>query len=267
MRQSNHKMSYHLPVIPRLDRGIPLEQRPTQAGNVFVIILLGVFLFGSLMYMFSRNAQQGTGNLTKQQASIAAQEILNYARLVEGAVDRVRRNGCSETEISFENDVVAGYEHTPPARDECKVFDDAGGKVSYSEVSENFIDNSFQSKTGDVLRPWKEYRYTGHCSITEVGTNCSTSSCKELALNIHYINKEICLEINKNMNIAAVSGDAPVESISSPPGGMACAVFIGDFADTPNGVDSGVPTAPTACLKVAESGNDYYFFYHVLLAR
>lgn len=69
---------------------MPLSKANTQSGNVFVIILVAVTLFAALMFTFSRTGSQDTGNLTKQQAKIIAQEILNYAQLVEGAVNRVR---------------------------------------------------------------------------------------------------------------------------------------------------------------------------------
>lgn len=239
-----------------------------EAGNVFILILLGITLFGALMYSFSRSSNQGTGNLTKQQAKIAAQEILNYARLVEGAVDRVRRNGCSETEISFDNAVVSGYSNpnSPPDKS-CHIFEDEGGKVDYAELPESYIDSSFSSYQADLNRTWGEWIYSGADTIRGVGTTCATSNCKELAAYIHFINKNICFELNKNLGIALIAGDAPPERTASPPGGFVADKFIGTFKNTAEGVDVGIIGAGTACLKVAVSGNNYYLFYHVLLAR
>ena len=253
MRQSSHRTSYHLPVIPRLDRGVSLEKGSAQAGNVFVIILLGVFLFGSLMYMFSRNAQQGTGNLTKQQANIAAQEILNYARLVEGAVDRVRRNGCSETEISFANDVVTGYEHTPPARDECKVFDEDGGKITYMQPIENWLDNihSAQSTYG-------EFAFTDSTSVTGIET-----TKQEGSLLLNYIQLNICTEINNQLGIANPAG-LPPEDVGVF---NSTILYDGRFPNTPSSPINAPETIgrPTGCVQY--NGVNRYHFYHVLLAR
>ena len=104
--------------------------RNTQAGNVFVFILAGIFLFGALIFTFTRGASKGTTSLSKHQARVAAQEILNYAQTLELAVSRVRRNGCSENQISFENDVVAGYINAnAPVDNSCHIFKDNGGKM------------------------------------------------------------------------------------------------------------------------------------------
>ena len=135
--------------MPQNKRSILPSLRTSESGNVFILILLGVFLFGALMYSFSRSANQGAGNLSKQQAKIAAQEILNYARLVEGAVDRVRRNGCSESEISFENDVVTGYTNpNAPTDKSCHIFDDEGGKVSYPANLNQWLEKSYSAELG-----------------------------------------------------------------------------------------------------------------------
>ena len=246
----------------------PQNKNP-QAGNVFIIILAGVVLFGALMFTFSRSADKGTGNLTKQQARIAAQEILSYSKLVEGAVDRVRRNGCSENEINFNNAVVSGYSNTSaPADGSCDIFSTNGGKISFEAIPTNYFNGAFTAYSGNALRPWGEYRFTGNCSMRGVGTECSTAGCKELAVNLHFVDKAICLEINKEVGVALVAGDAPPENASSPPGGMGCVAFTGTFGSVAAGIDNGnLSGKHTACLKVNDSGNDYYFFYHVLLAR
>lgn len=239
-----------------------------QSGNVFIIILLGVFLFGALLYSFSKSANQGTGNLSKQQAKVAAQEILSYARLVEGAVDRVRRNGCSETQISFENAVVSGYSNpNAPADKSCHIFNDAGGQLAYAEIPKNYLDTSFSSYQSNLSTTWGEWLFGGRNTIPRVGTTCATQDCKELLASIHFIQKDICFEINKLLNIPHISGDAPPERTSSPPGGIATLKFTGLYTNSANGVDAGVSGANSACLKVSVSGKNYYFFYHVLIAR
>lgn len=223
-----------------------------QAGNVFVVIMLGVFLFGSLMYMFSRNAQQGTGNLTKQQSRIAAQEILNYARLVEGAVDRVRRNGCSETEISFENDVVTGYENpnAPPDRS-CHIFEPEGGQLSWSSPP-----------LTDIA---EEYLFNG-AHTAGVGSFCTGSKCTELLLFYHNIPLNICDSLNQLMQNNSFIASPPIQHDLHYLG-----KFNGNFnrlegiEDSIGGSLTELENIETAC--VAEHDSSGYFFYHVLLAR
>ena len=224
----------------------------SQSGNVFIVIMLGVFLFGSLMYMFSRSAQQGTGNITKQQAKVAAQEILNYARLVEGAVNRVRRNGCSETEISFANDVVAGYEHTPPARNECKIFHDEGGKMSWASLPAPYANND-----SPVLFSGK-YFYMSSSWIGN-GTDCNDSRCADLVLLVSMSDESLCDEINNLLNYSSM----PVESqlggnTFTGAYSWVAAHTIGNEASS-----SEIIGKSTGCLQ----RNTGYIFLHVLLAR
>ena len=208
------------------------------------------------MYMFSRNAQQGTGNLTKQQASIAAQEILNYARLVEGAVDRVRRNGCSETEISFENDVVPGYEHTPPARDECKVFDDAGGKVSYTPSIELWLDEQ-----SDTEGSYGHFYFVAENNVSQLAVH----NQDDLLIQTSWLKQDVCEEINN-----LIYDD---KTITEDPSGFfqghAIGKAIGTFQNNSGNINltsySPHGGQETACFESEDFGG--YHFYHVLLAR
>ena len=44
------------------------QDRRSESGNIFAIVMIGVVLFGALMYTFSRSAKQGDGNLTRSIA-------------------------------------------------------------------------------------------------------------------------------------------------------------------------------------------------------
>jgi len=232
------------------------NKRSKQAGNVFIIILLGVFLFGALMYSFSRSGQKGTGNLTKQQAKIAAQEILNYARLVEGAVDRVRRNGCSETEISFENSVVSGYENpNSPADNSCHIFEEEGGKISYFTPPEDWNDSSQSSELN-----YGELFFTGRTLIRNLGVDTKD----DLIFIISWLPKSICESLN-NMLFGEIT-------ITEDPGGWG-RLEVHKFNGIYDYVDSGIDLSSydlhnkqtSACYSSQSFGG--YHFYHVLLAR
>ncbi len=237
------------------------QKTKNQNGNIFIVIMLGIFLFGALMYAFSRGASQGTGNLTKQQAKIAAQEILNYARLVEGAVDRVRRNGCSESEISFDNAVVTGYSNpNSPVDLSCHIFEDEGGKVSYISPPSNTTSLDWFFDSGV---------YVGG-----IGEETALSGA-DLIILLPDISKTICENINSildhdfsstpidNGNIFENADDKYIGTFIS---GAESDILTGHSSD-----DDCTPVQPlcmkeTGCFQ-EESGNEYYIFYHVLLAR
>jgi hypothetical protein len=229
---------------------MPQNKNHSQSGNVFIIILVAVFLFGALMFTFSRSGSQGGSSISKQEAKIAAQEILNYARLVEGAVDRVRRNGCSENEISFENDTVAGYTNpNAPVDKSCHVFDDNGGKIEYTLPQDAW-------NTGS-----EQWQFNSSFQVTGVGKTCSTPNCSDLNLHTNKLKNNICLSINQLLNIN--TDTIPIDSDYS------FSAYIGSFSnptDISDELNSNIlQNQPTGCFfSTADNQN---FFYHVLLAR
>lgn len=240
--------------------------KSNQSGNVFVIILIGVVLFGALGFTFSRSANKGTGNLTKQQAKVAAQEILSYANLVEGAVDRVRRKGCSENEISFENNVVSDYENpNSPIDKSCNVFDENGGKISYLEPNGNWLD-----KTYSLESLHKKLYFPSHSCIQDLGSesgDCKSDGEKnnELIIIFPYIQKNICHEIQ---NLLYETKDIPKDQVNMwPPaenkytGNFVSGTAISGSLNENNGKES-------YCMEGDNTPtSNTYHFYHVLLAR
>ncbi len=224
----------------------------SQSGNVFVIILAAVILFGALIFTFSKSGSQGTSNLSKQEAKIAAQEILNYARLVEGAVDRVRRNGCSETEISFENAVVSGYSNpNSPIDNSCHIFDNDGGKISFSSQSNTTTDNS-------------DWLISPSLAVVNVGTDsatnaCNQNSCTELSLFLGPLNINICGAINNLLG-------TPIATAESMTGYGT--KFTGTYTNTGQlgNATTTYRNVPSACLDGNNTPAGLYFYY-VLLAR
>ena len=230
---------------------MPLNNNNNQNGNIFVLILAGVFLFGALMYTFTRTSETGTGNFSKQEAKIAAQEILNYARLVEGAVDRVRRNGCSENEISFENSVVSGYSNpNAPSDNSCHIFESEGGRIEFATPPPNTtVEN---------------YLFSGR-NTSSAGSFCTGAQCTDLILFLHDVPVALCTEVNKSLNNGLSS------SIPRQHDPHSKALFVGDFSRVEGIEDSAgaslteLENINSACVE--ESDMSGYFFYHVLLAR
>ncbi len=250
--------------IPSSITGLPRYARndtTNEHGNIVIFILIAVFLFGALAYTFTRSARDGTNNISKQQAKIAAQEILNYARLVEGAVNRVRRNGCSESEISFENAVISGYSNTDaPDDSSCHIFELEGGKISYSSPPNN-IDplNLFSS-------PWTHYNFFGDADFIGIGTNGILESNSELYMLVALTSEEVCIQINNTLNLSLATN--PPED-----GGVALItnLFTGSFLVPATVMGDEVSSAPlenvtSACYADSDQAG-VYGFYHILLAR
>lgn len=223
-----------------------------QSGNIFMIILIGVMLFAALLYTFSRSLQTGNSSISAQQAEIAAQEILNYARMLDNAVSRVRQYGCSENEISFENDEVESkyINLSAPSDNSCHIFKQNGGGIEWQETpyGDIFIDD-------------------GNC-ITDVGrgTSC-TSADAELLLYVADIDAPICLEINNRVN--NIDKNTPPSSVDFDIN-LIDDGFEGAFnAGTPIILTGEtIDTYATGCGQDSSgTTSGQYIFYHTLIAR
>jgi len=230
-----------------------------QNGNVFFLVLAGIVLFAALLFTFTKSSQKGTGNLSKQQAKIAAQEILNYAQLVEGAVNRVRQNGCSENEISFINDIIAGYTNTPDNK--CRIFNSEGGRLQMAFLNKSWLDEA-QATASD----FKNYNFVGIG-----GVEGQQSSASDLNIVAPYLSQQVCSEINKSLNI-----DLPIPTDTN--GIDSASKFVGSFDASPGASsiigDAGTANAITnrhasACIHETAgcNGGACYHFYHILLPR
>ncbi len=225
-----------------------------ESGNVFIIILAGVALFAALAFTFTSSSKKGTGNLSKQQAKIAAQEILSYARLVEQAVDRVRRNGCSENEISFENDVITGYENTnAPPDNSCHIFEAEGGRITFEE-NQNIYSQLLTNRV---------FFGQGHC-IKGLSRNDSTCTASNSALTylIGPLKNEICLLINDSNDIQNIASVPPNQDLTG-------ARFQGDFANTGFlTIENQFENKLYGCARdIAGGGAGLNYFYYTLLIR
>ena len=157
-------------------------------GSALFIILIGVALFAALGYAVSNMMQGGTSgtNIAEEQSKLYASEIIDYGRAMRETIQGMRiSNGCADNEISFENDVVSGYENTnAPSDFSCHVFRAEGGGANWIKAPSIFTDG-----TDYVF----EYRV-----VADIGTTSSGAS--ELILGLQNVNYNICKQINKIHN-------------------------------------------------------------------
>ncbi len=242
-----------------------------ERGNVIIFILVAVFLFGMLGYTFARTGRDGQSSISIQQAKLAAQEILNYARLVEGAVNRVRRNGCSEGEISFledwNDDGVINNGHpgdqantTSPADRPCRVFDENGGKLAFMRNYSFFDDGDLQHGQ----------RLTGIYGVSGFGIEDKADLLYGFRMRPTSKNLEICNAINKALRLPENIIDSVHaqnfyyfswtgtyrETVTPGPG------IIGD-----NNTGVALKNKPSGCFNATGYDGGGYVFYHMIIPR
>lgn len=228
------------------------NKRNNESGNVFLIILLGVVLFGALAFTVSRSLRTTTTEaMSSRDADLAASDIMSYAQSVERAVNTLRRKGISENDISFENSVVTGYAHTPVVPATSRVFNASGGDISWRSPPPGANNAS-------------QWHFTGASCIVDLGTGTSTcgtdgASNEELLATLLYVNSTVCERINKRLGITGIPADAG--------DGPSALKFTGPLADGTT-IQPGSPHN-AACLSYdinSDTVDDYYFYY-VLIAR
>ena len=188
-----------------------MKYRNRQSGSAIIIILIAVALFAALMYTFMRGSQQGQGNLTAQQAKIAAQELINFFGVVERATNKLRAQGCSENDISFVNSGdtngfnVHNVSPSAPVDKTCHVFDQNGGKVNFNmdwkkyQIASIAAPNTAQH--GNLYFRMLTY------SIVDVGT-----SANDYMVHFNFIKPEICDAYNRilGLTISTANDASPV---------------------------------------------------------
>lgn len=228
----------------------------SQFGGVIIWIFIMVALFAALNYAVSKGSRTGAATITAEQAKLAAQEILDYGRLMKQTVQQLQINGCSDTQISFENSTSGIYTNpnAPPDKT-CNVFDAAGGGMKMRLIPESIRGLT----TSDYPR------FAGNTILSNMGT-----TNPGLHLWIRTINKDACMAFNKFVGIDNVTDDAPTEG-----GFLTSVLFVGTyntsttFGDDNNGAN--FLGHESGCHKdsseVDVNGNPFYDYYYVLIVR
>lgn len=233
-------------------RTLMSQNRNLESGNVFIFILLGVVLFAALSFSIARGFRSNTTSMmSEREADLAATDILNYAQRIGRAVDRLRRKGVSESDISFDQSFVAGYNHTPAQPDNRKIFHPDGGNIKYLTPSNDWLDSS-QSAAAS----YGTWYFTGQMRVVDVGK----PSGQELTIAIPYVSEKICRIINKKLGFPTINQDIS-DTTDYADGNKYKGSFGSEVLQNHDGRTSGCYEGDVT------PATGTYHFYHVLIAR
>jgi len=227
------------------------QPHTSEHGSAMVVILVAVALFVAIAFTFTRTTGNSSNSvMTLGQAKLEANQVINYATSIERSVARLLTRGCSESDISFENDVVSGYEHTPAAEDRCKVFHPDGGNMTWRSPENNINDGS-------------EWIFVSTANIQDLGI-----AGGELMMILPNVSREMCMAVNTEVNVPLTDGEPP-QDLSV---GYTNVKFTGTFSssyqirDTTG--DKNLDGKQTACFEGGGTPNTgTYHFYHAVLVR
>ncbi len=237
-----------------------------QNGNVLFLILIAVALFAALSYAVTQSSRSGGDGVSKDKAKLTASQIIQYATHVEQAISRMKLiNRCTDTQIDFRNNFVAGYENpSSQSANRCEVFHPNGGGIQWQEAPKNATTNN------------NDWVFNGSNTVTNIGTGGQNTtsptcpggpagSCAELVMILSNLDKSLCLEINKKLGVGERSaGEPPKDNTNAE----VIAKFIGTYAETFAIATPLLYGVSTGCFEgdaIPASGT--YHFYHVLIAR
>lgn len=226
-----------------------------ESGNVFVFVILGVVLFAALMFVASRGMNESPGALGSKKTGLSASDILAYAQKMDRVVARLQSRFVSENALSFENPVVAGYANPACVDAACRVFDPAGGAISYLKPDPDWFETAVGPNRDWVFANMDEYQ--------DVGTTCGADSCTDLAMILYPLKKDLCMAINDRLGVDNPSDAPPTDN------DVAGGLFTGGFSyaqtvgDEPGG--SAMRGRHAACFT--QDTNGAHFFYQILIER
>lgn len=169
-------------------------KKNNQTGSVFFYILIAITLFAALSYALSRNSRSSSSVMTTQQTKVAAQNVIEQGDIVSNAVQKLILRNLLPDRISFENNVVDGYELDSCNDRLCRVFDIDGGSLNWTYPPEN-VNNA------------ENWIYTGEAPIAGNGFDLRN----DITMILPNIRKEVCQEINFKLGITETNKD-PIPS-------------------------------------------------------
>lgn len=190
------------------------KHRVSESGSVLIYIFVAVLLFAALSFTVSQTNQGGGSKQNEELIQLHATEILQYSNGLQRAVRSMRIDGLDFSELSFENNFVAGYENPSCNDDSCKIFHINGGGMSYQAPLENdWID---KSNNGQPF--YGEWYFPGEVCVLDVGSdtgagcNSDSISNEEVIVILPWIKKVLCEKINQELGITNKGDPIPVET-------------------------------------------------------
>lgn len=245
-----------------MDNPAPHGHPAAESGSVLVYIFIAIVALAALTFAVSQNNREGLSTVNRERSELLATQILDYAGMVRRVIQVMQVDAVADSDICFHSPRWghADYNHAGCTEPRYSVFAPTGGGGVWQEPSADIFDASKVGQTG-----YGTWLFSGANQIFEVGTDCALgdASCNELIMVLPYINRDICLALNKRLqidNAAVIPLDDPNFNISNRYNGQYIAGQIVNAA-TLHGKRSG-------CFQTQTTpANGSYVFYAVLIAR
>lgn len=234
-------------------------------GNALLLVLVAIALIAALTLAVTRSDVTDADSVTPEHARIVASNILSQARIIEETFKNLIARGCSEQNISFDNPVIdTDYDHADtPSDGSCSMFDQRGGGLTWPIP---------MAGANDGVQPWMFLAGNAINGLTQTDDGTCSSGCIDLMTALPNVPLAVCQQIN------ILSG--VTDHLIAPPlktGDFNTLTKIAGFDATGIGNGMWANNQPlygkrTGCFMPDEldggpTTHEYYWFYHVILAR
>ncbi len=243
-----------------------------EKGSAFFYIILAIVLFATLAFTVSRGMRgKQTDAMSERKAEIIASDILGYTQKISQNVDRLRRNNCSESELSFSYDSDGDgnyqdsddiyYNANSPSDLSCHIFHPSGGnikpmKIPEIPISELNSGDSFYNITGSLRTS------LGDATENELAIMIISNSSNSTWTNPEYPNMRLLCEKINNLLGHSFSTNGRNILTAGDHSTLALPQFDGTFS----GGQVIASTNHTACYSDVGNSNRF-MFYHILIVR
>lgn len=225
-----------------------------EGGGILVYIFIGIILFAALAYAFSKGVSSGGTNVGDKTAKLVATEILRDVQVLRDSVQEALAKGCSETEISFENDTVAGYAFA--TRDPCKIFLNPARSMKWASLPSAAVDLSIGTPEAAQYHFTMWYFVKSYPGGAPFGTTTN-----DIAV-VTNVTQPVCEQIN-----LLVAGERTIPTIAYAGGTFAATAAAKKYTGT-GSLSSAVPASDTIfgniCVKGTGAPSGFGFLYSLV---
>lgn len=232
--------------------------RNNEQGGAIIWILVMVALLAGLSMVVSRGGRVSGDSLGKEQAQLAATELLTLTSSIRNAVKTLKINGCHETQFSFENSIYINNDGSPaqpaslytnaPADDRCDLFQTGGAAIRPRVIEQT-----------QIATPHAGTHRTGNLYFSKTAVPGIGSTEPDLIVFVPHITQSVCYALNNQLGAG----------VPAPRSDYGFVAYDGSFS-TPGAFTNTVNGLSAACISdTAADDQDpsYMHFYQVLLAR
>lgn len=217
-------------------------------GNAMFLILIGVIMFAALIYAISSNWRTSGSIATVQQASLNADDLIEYGNGLRLPINRMLQlGGVTDTNIWFAATGADPAYGAVGANPTAEVFNASGGTATY------------QTPPAAACKSTCVYDFTGQYSITGVGT-----SAPELVMLAIDIDATVCQKVNDLLKTGwtTVPVDATLTSLVRFNG----STYGSSPAITLTGASNEFVGKQSFCYRET-GGSQRYIYLHVIRVR